>query len=291
MKITLTDGGFSAVIDSHGAQLVSLKGSGVEYLWQGDKAYWGGQAPVLFPFVGGLRNGRTVMKNRIIECARHGFARRSEFEISEQTENSVTLFIKDNDETRKIYPYSFLFKMKYTLSGDTLTQEFITENTGDEVLPFTVGGHPAFNIPMEDGLSFEDYRIQFDGNETQEAPTVNLQTGLIDFINRYPLIKDEAVINLKHNLFDADALVFDSLKNPSVSLLSDKGGRGIRVDFKGFPYLGIWSAVGTAPFVAIEPWTGCATCEDEDDEFTHKRNLTMLAPKETSSSAFTIKML
>lgn len=291
MAITLTDGGFSAVIDPHGAQLVSLKGNGTEYLWQGDEAYWGGQAPVLFPFVGGLRSGRTIMKNRIIECARHGFARRSQFSVDDQTVNSVTLSIRDNDETRKIYPYSFMFKMKYTLSGGTLTQEFITENTGDEVLPFAVGGHPAFNIPMEEGLSFEDYRVQFAENETQDAPTVNLQTGLIDFINRYPLLKNEAVISLKHELFDADALVFDSLKKSSVSLLSGKGERGIRVDFDGFPYLGIWSAVGTAPFVAIEPWTGCATCEDEDDEFTHKRNLTMLAPKGISSSAFTITML
>lgn len=40
-----------------GATISSIKDrDGVEYLWQGNPEYWGGQAPVLFPICGSLRN-------------------------------------------------------------------------------------------------------------------------------------------------------------------------------------------------------------------------------------------
>ena len=41
-----------------GAMLHSLVKDETEYLWQGDKNYWGGQAPVCFPIVGVLKNGK-----------------------------------------------------------------------------------------------------------------------------------------------------------------------------------------------------------------------------------------
>ncbi len=38
--------------------------------------------------------------------------------------------------------------MMDALTGDaTLTQTFAVTNTGDVDLPFSVGGHPAFNVP------------------------------------------------------------------------------------------------------------------------------------------------
>ena len=53
---TIKRGGLTAAIDSMGAQLTSLALNGNEYLWQGDPAFWGKHAPILFPIVGSLRN-------------------------------------------------------------------------------------------------------------------------------------------------------------------------------------------------------------------------------------------
>ncbi len=46
-------------IDSMGAELKSLKrvDTGTEYMWEGDPAYWKRTSPVLFPLVGGLKDG------------------------------------------------------------------------------------------------------------------------------------------------------------------------------------------------------------------------------------------
>ena len=43
----------SAVIDSLGAQLMSIKKENTEYLWQGDAEYWGDRALTLSPILPG----------------------------------------------------------------------------------------------------------------------------------------------------------------------------------------------------------------------------------------------
>lgn len=291
MIITITSQNCSAQIDTLGAQLVSMKKDGTEYLWQGDKTYWGGQAPVLFPHVGGLRNNKAILKGKEIVSTRHGFARSSEFSVKEQLENSVTFSLNATDKSRSIYPYEFEFCVKFTLDGGVLNTEYITKNLSGEEMPFAVGGHPAFNVPLFEGEAFEDYEIVFSEAENADCPSVNLQTGLISFQKRNPMLENASVIPLKHSLFDSDALVFDNLKSRCVKVCSSKTGKGVEVDFSQFTYLGIWSQVGEAPFVAIEPWTGCATCEDEDDEFTHKRSLTFLKPDDVSAVSFTTRMI
>lgn len=56
--ISLNMGNLTATVDPMGAQLCSLKLNQNEYLWQGNPAFWSRRAPILFPIVGSLRNGR-----------------------------------------------------------------------------------------------------------------------------------------------------------------------------------------------------------------------------------------
>ena len=93
---------------SNTAELVSFKGDdGFEHIWQGDPKYWGGHAPVLFPIVGALRNGRTRIKGEWYEMNRHGFVRRREFTVAEKREDAVSLVIESDAETKKQYPFDF----------------------------------------------------------------------------------------------------------------------------------------------------------------------------------------
>lgn len=292
MNITLKSGSTSATINTSGAQLISLiSGNSIEYLWQGDKKYWGGQSPILFPIVGGLRDGKTFIDGKEYRMNRHGFAKISEFTVSDITDASAVFTITSNDETRAVYPFDFSFSVKYTLNDSSLTWEYIVKNTGGKTMPFAVGGHPAFKCPIKEDECFEDYAIIFEKNEISKCATVNLQTGLIDFENKYELLKGSDTINLKHELFYRDALVFDDLQSRKCRFVNKNSGLGVEIEFDGFDMFGIWSAVNDAPFVCLEPWTGCATTESEDDNFINKRNLIFLDPNEVCTKSFKVTVL
>lgn len=156
-------------------------------------------------------------------------------------------------------------------------------------MPFALGGHPAFNCPMVEGETFEDYVVEFEKPETARCPAI--EGALINFNHRTTVLEYETTIPMRHELFHTDALIFDTPRSRVVRLKSLKTGHGVEMDFDDFCYLGVWSAKNDAPFVALEPWAGCATGTDEDDEFLHKRALTLLKPGKAATFAFGVKAL
>ena len=52
----LNNGIISIDVAEHGAELKSAMKNGYEYMWCGDSKYWGRTSPVLFPFVGALKD-------------------------------------------------------------------------------------------------------------------------------------------------------------------------------------------------------------------------------------------
>lgn len=287
---TITDGALSATIDAQGAQLMSLRLGEGEYLWQGDERYWARRAPVLFPIVGCLRADHAVSARGDVSLKRHGIARLYEHAVVEQTPSSVTYELASSEQTRAAYPFDFRLNMTYALDEGRLTQTFKVTNTGDADLPFTLGGHPAFNVPVpgEEGASFSDYQLVFPEAWTAEVPTIDEQ-GLHDFAHMNELFRDSDRLQLTHELIDRLlTVVFVDVPGRSVSLLGP-AGHGVEVDFDGFTYLGVWTATSDAPFVAIEPWVGCATAYDESDVFEEKRGTITLAPGESCERSFSIR--
>lgn len=282
---------FTARIDSLGAQLISLKDrEGRECLWVGDLAYWREHAPVLFPIVGALRENRTRIDGQWYEMTRHGFAKRMEFALKDRGEDYIALRLESDAETRAAYPFDFAFTVAYTLAGGGITTGFTVENTGSRPLPYSVGGHPGFNLPLGEDAAFEDYTIQFQQEESQACPVIDMETGLIHG-ERKGFKLDGKEIPLQHSLFYGDALVFEDLNSQVVRVVNKKTGRGVEMDFAGFPMLGIWSAVNDGPYVCLEPWTGCATLTTEGDEFTEKKGMAELAPGKRARHSFTVRIL
>jgi galactose mutarotase-like enzyme len=293
---TISNGSASASVSTAGAQLMSLKKGGEEYLWQRDPQWWPRCAPVLFPIVGNIRDDRAESPAGEIKLGRHGIARSFEHELVEAVEDKLVFSLSSDDETRAQFPYDFRLQMSYELVGEaTLAQTFAVTNTGDVELPFCVGGHPAFNVPLASdaaaGERFEDFELRFAQAWSYASPTISTETGLIDWSARFELLDDSDALPITHRLFDVDTLIWEDVPQRSVSLVGRKSGHGVRLDFPGFDYLGVWSAANDAPFVAVEPWTGVATGTDEDDDFTHKRGIELLAPGATSTHCFTITML
>lgn len=290
MLYTITNGTYTAQVDSIGAQMLSLKGpEGFEYIWTGDPAYWTGRSPVLFPIVGGLRGGRAKLENRWITMGRHGFARHGEFELVAQEEASITMRLTPNDAIREQYPFAFVLTITHTLEESGFRTEYTVENAGEKPMPFVIGGHPGFNIPVNEKAAYEDYVIRFEKPETQRCPVI-VEENLLDASQVLLALNEEREIPLAHKLFERDALIFEQLNSRKVSLVNPQTGKGVEMEISQFPLLGIWSTKD-APFVCLEPWTGCGTLVTEGDAFEQKKGMQLLPEGEKKEYAFTVRFL
>lgn len=289
MKTTLKNEFLTVIADSYGGELQSMEGAdGIQYLWHGDPAYWGGRAPTLFPIVGRLRDNKATSDGGEINLPGHGFVRRSECVCEAADDTSVTYLLTASEQTKQGYPYDFAFRIRYALQGKSIKVTYTIENTDAKPLPFCVGGHPAFNVPLTEGESFEDYTIAFSKPETADCMHVD---GLILDQHRFRFLTDCASFDLSHDLFREDALIFDDLQSRSVRLYSRKSGKGVQMDFDSLQYFAVWSPVKDSPFVCLEPWSGMGTCESEDDVFEHKRGMTILQPGDTAEFTYTMTIL
>ena len=292
---TISAGALSAKVDAHGAQLSSLTLDGCEYLWQADPRWWGKHAPILFPIVGSIRDDKASTAAGTCHLGRHGLARDYDHELVENTGSSVTYRLDSTDETLAKYPYPFRLEMTYALEGPaTLAQTFSVTNTGTREMPFFLGGHPAFNVPVVPGERFEDYELRFTRPWTESSPVI-ADGGLLDYESLTPLFEDTDRLALTHGLFARDAVVLAGVPDDTIEMVGPSG-HGVRVDFAGFDHVGVWSAEPAAggaecPFVAIEPWCGTATRTDEDDVLEHKQNLLVAHPGETITRTFRVTLL
>ena len=160
MRIALKNNDLEVCFKELGGELTSIKDQeGIEYLWQGDAQYWSGQAPVLFPICGSVRNDTTMYRPQGVgKIPRHGLVRKKNFELVEQTEDRVTFGIEDTEEMYQQYPYHFRLEISYQLLGKKIQVTYRVHHLGEEgVMPFFVGGHPGFNCPLLEDEGFEDY--------------------------------------------------------------------------------------------------------------------------------------
>lgn len=154
MTFELKKGDLRATARSLGGELVSLQDrDGLEYIWQGDPAFWAGQNPILFPIVGSLKDGRVDIGGKTCEMSRHGFARGLDFTPVDQGEDFVTLALGENGQTLEQYPFPFSLKVTHRLLEDGFSTTFTVKNTGTTPMPFCIGAHTAIRCPSGRGSS------------------------------------------------------------------------------------------------------------------------------------------
>lgn len=275
-------------IDSKGAELKSVvhKGHGLEYMWGADPAFWPKTSPVLFPIVGQLKDNAYRYNDNSYHLPRHGFARDKEFMVVKQDDHHILLSLQCNDETRPVYPFEFTFYIAYLLEADELSVTYRVQNTGEGDMLFSVGGHPAFKVPLAEDTVYSDYRLRFNKSETagRWPITAGGQIGA----EPEPFLQNTDVLPLAKSLFEKDAIVLKYLQSDEIRLESDKTPHGLLFSFPGFPYLGLWAAPG-ADFVCIEPWCGIADSIEADGELAHKEGINKLAPTETFSATWKVR--
>lgn len=273
---TLKNNQLTVKINPRGAELTSLfnNENQTEYLWNADPKFWGKSSPVLFPIVGSLKNDIYRFEGKEYTLPRHGFARDRAFIVEKSEENMVTFLLTHDENTLKVYPFKFEFRLIYSLENNTLNVTYSVKNVGENKMYFSVGGHPAFAIPLAEKTTYDDYYLEFNKTETFKRWWLT-DDGLIE-IQPVDFLVDANKLNLTKELFYDDALVFKNLESTSVTLKSDKTNHQLKFNFEGFPFLGIWAAK-EADFVCIEPWCGIADSANHKQELTEKEGINCLS--------------
>jgi galactose mutarotase-like enzyme len=266
---------FKVAIRNQGGELTSFynKATKVEHLWQANAAIWPWHAPNLFPVVGGLINNELLVDGQTYEMPRHGFNRTSELLLISSDAQSAKFSLPYCDKKLAVYPYKFDFQIHYDLIDDALRITYKVINLDKKTIYFSVGGHPAFNVPFNAGEKYEDYYLEFEVDEKLETHQLSAE----GFFNgqTIPVPTDHGKLFLTRDLFAQDALVFKNLRSRVVTIKSTQHNETLTVEFPHFNYLGLWAKPG-ADFVCIEPWLGCADTEGKHVDISQKEAIQQL---------------
>lgn len=286
MNYTIKNDILEVTISTRGAELMSIKKDGVEYLWQGDPAYWTGRAYNLFPICGRLLEGKYTYKDKTYEMNSHGFARGMELTAEKQSESSIVFVLCANEETKKSYPFDFEYSVEYTLCDNTLITKYTAKNNGENTMYYSFGGHPGFNVPFGGDGEFTDYYMEF-SKKADAKKLVHNGVFLTEDTVPFEMINSKR-IDLRHDLFDNDAIFITDMDDEIV-LKSDKSDHSITMKYTDFNHLGFWHVPKTdAPYICIEPWQSVPSYYNKIDDMETKRDMTALAKGQSGSAEFSI---
>lgn len=241
-------------VNTHGAELQSLTQAGRECLWQGDPAYWGRRAPILFPIVGQVAGGVFRVKGAVYKMGQHGFARDAEFERVGENEYKMVEAEHPN------YPYLCDLYARYELKDNALSCQWTVMNTGKEPMHFQIGAHPAFNLPeYNEKDKLHGYFLCLDKNGKPVNPLIknSVNGGLR---HPYPEVKTiNSIIPITTNTFADDAILIEDSQVAAVALLDKNKKPVLTVSCPQAQAFGLWAPQKPGcPFVCIEPWNGIA---------------------------------
>ena len=294
MRYSIENDILKATIDDHGAELKSVinKNTNEEYMWCADPKFWGRTSPVLFPFVGDVRDGKYSFEGKEYKMSSHGFARDSEFELISSEEKSVWFRLKDNDESYVNYPFHFILEVGYELDGNDLKVLWRVKNPGqdrdNQTLYFSIGAHPAFNCPFpaEDTGRNDGYCMTF-GDVESFVHHGNLSGTCTRERIVQELVDNKLVID--ENTFGRSTYIVEDKQLSEVGI-EDREGRKFVTVFFDTPLVGIWSPIGKhAPFICIEPWCGRADYDDYEGDLTQREYGNALGKDECFENVYTIK--
>jgi galactose mutarotase-like enzyme len=275
-------------VSTRGAEKVSLKTkSGKEYLHQSDE-FWDSTAPFLFPIVGRLKGGSTLIKGKEYRLPLHGFLRHQEFEVLQHKADELTLVNVHNKETLAMYPYQYKVFVTYTLKEASVKTQVRITNHSTEAMPFNFGGHPGFTLPLYPNETFNDYRILFERSEKFSSPLVE-KDGTINYQTPWLCFDALKELALDYHYFENDAIIIPRVRSHEV-LLVNEHHQGIKFTFPEFVTLAVWTRPN-AKFVCLEPWIGHGDRHDTTHDFMKKDNLITLEPTEDFNIVYTITIL
>lgn len=278
-------------ISSFGAEVQSVlrKENYREYLWYGDSKFWGRTSPVLFPFVGSLKNKEYTWAGKTYTMGQHGFARDMEFEFVDKKEDSISFVLKSDETTLAKYPFEFELYISYILKGDELIVDWNVKNPADETMYFSIGAHPAFLCPVHGEDSKEGYKLFFEGVDEIHHHGNTLDTGLAVMSEDLVLSLVDNKVEMTKDFFDRCTYMIENNQTKVVGIEDKAGKRIVDVCFDT-PLFAIWSPEKkNAPFLCIEPWYGRCDATDFEGDLSKRDYTNVLAKGEEFHGGYSMK--
>ena len=269
----------SVCVSNVGAQLTSLYSpvTEMEYLWQPGYETWPHSSMLLFPNPGRIAQDRVIIDGKIYPATMHGFANDQPFTLVAQEEHKLVLELRDNEDTRKYFPYAFRLQVEFILEDDRLIQNFRIINDDHKPVHYCLGAHPGFYCPLVLGENAEEYTLTFDRPQKLYQMELEENTRLLTG-KRKLYLDQETTIPLHDHFFDNGPMLFEGMDAGSVTLQSKCSGRFVEFGIQGFPDLCLWGVPTRMSLIAIEPWIGTSDRVDTDHVWEHKPGIQKVAP-------------
>ena len=282
-------------IDSFGAEVKSVisKNNMREYMWYGNPKFWGRTSPVLFPFVGSLKDKKYIWKGKEYTMGQHGFARDHEFELVSQTEDEIWFQLKSTPETLEKYPFEFILKVGYHLQSDGETNDvrvmWNVINPADQTMYFSIGAHPAFLCPVHGSAkSKTGYKLYFEGVDVIHHHGNDVEKGLA-LREDIAMPLENGYVTITDDFFDRCTIMVEGNQTKCVGIADENGKHIVNVAFDT-PLFAVWSPEKkNAPFICIEPWYGRCDAMDFEGDLSQREFTNILEADQTFEGGYTMK--
>ena len=271
-----------ATVSDAGAELISVydKARRAERIWTGDPAVWNRHAPILFPFVGKVMDGKYRAGGREYAMkTQHGFARDMVFACVEETADAVAHCLTACEQTRSIYPYEFKLTVRHKLAGKTLHVEWTVENLGGARMYFSIGGHPGFLLP--EGVRKEDCFLLFPGTEG----LTYISASKAGYALREKKTLSGCAVRYQEDI--PDTWIFEDNQVKQAGIAGPDGQPCVMMHCGQFPMLAVW-ANPKGPFICLEPWFGRTDDEGFSGTIDQKKGIQALESGEKKNIAYAI---
>ena len=288
MTLTIENEYIRLSVKEEGGSMTSVfdKKRNTEMLYQPKENSWQGQDIFIFPFVARLVDGTYTYNGKEYALKNHGLLRYSKGKGCINKDGDIEISFASDEESLKRYPFPFKATARYHLEKNQVHVFYTMENTGEEQMPYMVGGHPAFKVPGKetaDGFDFEGTYLTFPKVEklyrVEQEETFSFNTGISGFGTTQRINLDKALFNKINTVIlvaeDFDQVTLHKLDGSTLTMHKEKA-----------PFLALWSDKKYGDYVAIEPWYGIPDTLPLKKEITQKAGINFLSPQSAETVTY-----
>ncbi len=276
---------YSAEANERG-EITSFKLGGKEYIWNASPEFWAYSAPALFPYVGKIKDGKTLIGGEeFVQTTRHGFGRNIPYILRKVNENALVMTAESDEQTLARYPFKFRLDIGLKVAESGFVMTYTVTNCGEGNMPFCIGSHPAFMLPGE----IEECCLKAEAVANMPYFAQD-EKGLYHGDEIFGVMEGSE-LPFSMELFEKDGVVFPTVEGNRVfSVINKNTGEGFSLAFPDFPNCVVWIPAGKrAPFVCVEPCCGMSDDYNGDGVFENKNYVQVLAEGESKSFTFAFK--
>lgn len=280
-----------------GDGLVEVLDAEPDFATQGGRASGNG-IPILFPFPNRIRGGSFQWAGRDYQIsgldavgnAIHGFVLDRPWRVIDSGQSFVEgefQLSQDAADRLESWPADFIIRVRYDVKGAALACRFHIENPSAEPLPWGLGTHPYFRMPLSEESELSHCLIQAPASErwnlidclpTGEKSPVEGPTDLNDGQRLGETRLDDVLTSISHENNHIESIAMDSQRGLQIRQTTDPVFREL--------------VVYTPPHdrsVCLEPYT-CVTDAINLDQSGRESGWRTLPPGETFQTWINIEL-